>query len=150
MMGQQRRGFRSNAEAPFFCVQEKRPLMAHRSRLGGIMIDCQTDDLTEAVAFWSAVLGQQGRIAEQGKYAVFEDRPGRIGIEIQSVTHAPRVHLDFETDDPDAESARLIGLGATEVARIKDWIVMQAPTGHRFCLVPPERPGFAEDATTFD
>ena len=31
--------------------------MAHRSRLAGFIIDCQTDDLGTAAAFWSAALG---------------------------------------------------------------------------------------------
>ncbi|MDH3451254.1 MAG: VOC family protein, partial [Gammaproteobacteria bacterium] len=29
----------------------------HRSRLGGIIIDCETDDLDAATAFWSQALG---------------------------------------------------------------------------------------------
>ena len=36
--------------------------------------------------------------------------------------------------------------GAEVVARIKGWIVMQAPTGHRFCVVGPQTEGFADDA----
>ncbi len=31
--------------------------MAHRSRLAGFIIDCQTDNLEKAAAFWSAALG---------------------------------------------------------------------------------------------
>ena len=30
--------------------------MTHRQRIGVVCIDCETDDLTEAVAFWSAAL----------------------------------------------------------------------------------------------
>ena len=26
------------------------------------------------------------------------------------------------------------------------WIVMEAPTGHRFCVIGPQRPGFEEGA----
>ena len=44
-----------------------------------------------------------------------------------------RVH--FITDDLDAEVARLEKLGATREKFVKRWWVMQAPTGHRFCVV---------------
>lgn len=113
----------------------------HRSRLGVVVIDCQTDDLTEAIAFWSGVLGVEGRLQEDGKYASFEGLTGPR-VDLQAVDHAPRVHLDFETDDREAEADRLKRLGAREVARIRDWIVMEAPTGHRFCLVKPQGDDF--------
>jgi hypothetical protein len=45
------------------------------------------------------------------------------------------VHLDIETDDVDAEAARLERLGARRVEKIKTWWVMEAPSGHRFCVV---------------
>jgi hypothetical protein len=44
------------------------------------------------------------------------------------------VHLDLETDDLDAEVTRLAGIGAVEVERHPTWVVMEAPTGHRFCV----------------
>lgn len=122
--------------------------MAHRSRMGVVVIDCETADLTQALAFWSGVLGQAGEIDKDGKYAVFDRSWPRVLL--QAVDHAPRVHLDFETDDPEAEAARLAALGAREVARIKDWIVMEAPTGHRFCLVPPQGADFPGDATRWE
>lgn len=106
--------------------------MTHRMRLAALVIDCQTDDLTEAVAFWTAALGGEAEITADGRYAAFRDR--RPGVLLQAVDHPPRVHLDLETDDQEAEAARLIGLGAREVARIQTWIVMEAPTGHRFCV----------------
>jgi hypothetical protein len=46
------------------------------------------------------------------------------------------VHLDIGADDVAAEVARLEGLGAKVVNRVRDWVVMEAPTGHRFCVVP--------------
>ena len=118
--------------------------MTHRSRIGVICIDCRTDDLTDAVAFWSAALGRQGKVDPDGKYATFEG--GYPRVLLQAVDHEPRVHLDVETDDQEAERARLAALGAREVARIKRWIVMEAPTGHRFCLVDPQGDDFPGDA----
>ena len=106
--------------------------------ISGLCIDCQTDDLTEAVAFWSGLIGREGRIVEDGKYAEFDDADRSPRILLQAVGHAPRVHLDLATSDQPGEQARLEEAGAKKVTAIKDWIVMEAPTGHRFCLVPPE------------
>ena len=65
---------------------------------------------------------------------------------LQAVDHPPRVHLDVETDDQEAERARLEKLGAREVAQIRRWYVMEAPTGHRFCIVNPQSGRFPGDA----
>ena len=67
---------------------------------------------------------------------------------LQAVDHAPRVHLDIETDDQGAEATRLAALGAERIGAVRSWTVMQAPTGHRFCLVGPQGedfPGAAAD-----
>lgn len=124
--------------------------MAHRSRIGVLCIDCQTDDLSDATAFWSAMLGKDGVVDPNGKYAQFDGHNGSPRILLQAVDHAPRVHLDIETGDKDAECTRLKKLGATEVARVKSWIVMEAPTGHRFCLVNPQGDDFPGDAKEFN
>jgi predicted enzyme related to lactoylglutathione lyase len=116
--------------------------MAHRSRLGCIVIDCPTGDLGPATAFWSAALGVEGKVDDDGKYAVLADRAGHPRVLIQAVDHAARVHLDIETDDREAEAERLEALGATRIGPVKEWIVMEAPTGHRFCIVEPQRADF--------
>lgn len=114
--------------------------MAHKSRLAGFIIDCRSDKVETAAEFWSAALGLP--IADpneggEGKYAVLGDTPADLHIEVQRVAHESRVHLDIETDDIEAEVARLKALGAVEVSRPHDarWVVMQAPTGQRFCVV---------------
>ena len=125
--------------------------MAHQSRLGVIVIDCKGEDLDEAATFWSATLGHDFRIDDDGKYAVGASPEGEPRVLLQHVDHDSRVHLDIETDDQDAERARLEALGASVVERCdKGWIVMQAPTGQRFCLVGPQRGDFAENAKHWD
>ena len=116
--------------------------MAHRSRFGVICIDRQTDDLSTATAFWSQALGMEGKIDPDGKYAQLDGQAGSPRALLQAADHAPRVHLDIETDDPEAECTRLEADGAVEVARVKNWIVMEAPTGHRFCVVRPQGSDF--------
>ena len=52
------------------------------------------------------------------------------------MNHPSRVHLDIKTDDLDAEVERLEHLGARRVQKVKHWWVMEAPSGHRFCVIP--------------
>ncbi len=124
----------------------------HKSRLAGFIIDCKTDDLKSAAKFWSAALGleMQGLGAEEGEnYVRLVETDERYHLEVQSVDHESRVHLDIESDDLEAEAQRLEKLGAKRVGRVKGWIVMQAPTGQRFCIVKPQTPGFGKNATTW-
>lgn len=125
----------------------------HRSRLAGLIIDCQAPDLAQSAAFWAEALGYPIRPAAgpAGRnYAVLDTRPEDPHIEVQRVEHPSRVHLDIETDDLEAEVRRLEALGAKRVAQIERWWVMEAPTGQRFCVVPAERAGFEENANRWD
>ena len=60
------------------------------------------------------------------------------------------MHIDIETDDIPAEVRRLDRLGARAVDRPGRWVVMQAPTGQRFCVVRVQRPGFPKNANRWD
>jgi predicted enzyme related to lactoylglutathione lyase len=71
-------------------------------------------------------------------------------VQIQRVDHESRVHIDIETDDIEAEVLRLEKLGASVVRRPERWVVMQAPTGQRFCVVRIQRPGFPKNANRWD
>lgn len=116
--------------------------MAHRSRLAGFIIDCQTDDLDAAAGFWSQALGLPvvDPNIDGGLYTQLKDGPGDLHIEVQTVEHPSRVHLDIESDDIDAEAERLVTLGAKKIEFIKRWWVMEAPTGQRFCVVKMHHP----------
>ncbi|MEO7326879.1 MAG: VOC family protein [Dokdonella sp.] len=118
----------------------------HRSRLCTIVIDCQVDDLAPAAEFWSRALGKPIASVDQdgdGRYAELETADDEPIILLQRVNHESRVHMDIETDDLEAEALRLESLGAKRVALCHDrWWVMQAPTGHRFCIVRRQRKVF--------
>jgi predicted enzyme related to lactoylglutathione lyase len=110
-----------------------------KSGLAGFIIDCRTDDLDGAAHFWSQALNLAPRpeaYAEEVGYRKLSDGPGGMHVEVQTVDHPSRVHLDIGADDVAAEVARLEGIGARVVKRVRDWVVMEAPTGHRFCVVP--------------
>ncbi|GHD51548.1 glyoxalase [Thalassobaculum fulvum] len=120
----------------------------HKSRLGAVVIDCRTDDLDDATAFWTGALGYDvAPDQSDDRYVSLVGPGGEVKIILQKVEHDSRVHLDIETDDIEAEVERLVGLGAAIVARIKGWVVLEAPSGHRFCVVKPQRSDFAANAT---
>jgi predicted enzyme related to lactoylglutathione lyase len=124
----------------------------HKSKLGGFIIDCRTDDLEAAAQFWSSALGMPIHElpgSENDTYRGLTDAQHGLDIEVQTVDHPSRVHLDIETDDIDAEALRLEALGAKKVERVKGWWVMEAPTGQRFCVVRASKPDFAGRANTW-
>jgi hypothetical protein len=124
----------------------------HKSRLAGFIIDCQTMDLAGAADFWGAALGMQQRQLpsdEADRYVHLVDPLARLQVEVQTVTHPSRVHLDIESDDIEAEVRRLEALGAVRIAQVSTWWVMEAPTGQRFCVVRNSSPNFAAEATSW-
>ncbi len=125
----------------------------HHSRLGGLSIDCQTKDLEAAAEFWSKALGcrmVRSGDPEDANYVRLETEANEPEIEVQKVDHESRVHLDIETDDIEAEAVRLEGLGAKRLGKIRTWLVMEAPTGQRFCLVRPQRAAFEAEANLWE
>lgn len=124
----------------------------HKSQLAGFIIDCQGDDLDGAADFWSAALGLEAETdpdPAESNYRQLETRPEELHIEVQKVDHPSRLHLDIETDDIEAEVERLEKLGARRISDIRGWVVMEAPTGQRFCVVSPQRANFDGTANSW-
>jgi len=121
----------------------------HHSRLTSIVIDCADDRFEAGADFWAAALGRP-RVERDGRYASVRGRVGGEGgvfVGFQRVRAGEHgVHLDIETDDVEAEVARLEGLGARVKARIRRHVVMVAPSGHAFCVVPASRRDFPAGA----
>jgi len=125
----------------------------HHSRLCSIQIDCHTADIDQAAEFWAGALGRPvdvGHSGTRGNYRMLITPPDEVAVQIQRVDHESRAHIDIETDDIAAEVARLEKLGATVFKRLERWVVMQAPTGQRFCVVRLQRPGFPKNANRWD
>lgn len=126
----------------------------HKSRLGTLIIDCETEDLDQDAEFWSRALGGKviGRNSEPGdeNYRGIDGDPSQPKMLVQGVSHPGRVHLDIETDDIDAEVERLERLGARRIEKVRYFWVLEAPTGHRFCVVNPQRPDFEEKANLWE
>src|SRR5271154_4998408 len=116
--------------------------MSHRSRLTSTLIDVPRADYARTVAFWSAALDRAGEVeADDPDYTSFGEPTPGVSLLVQAVgDDSPRIHLDIETDDVEAEVARLTALGATEVERIESWVVMRDPAGVVFCVVRVQIP----------
>lgn len=124
----------------------------HRSRLCALVIDSKGEDIDAAAAFWGRALGKPvvAPGPDTGSYREIETQDGEMLVLVQKVDHPARVHLDIETDDMEAEVRRLEALGARRVEFVKRWWVMEAPTGHRFCVVNPQRGPLDERANVWD
>lgn len=126
----------------------------HHSRLSTLVIDCRDDNLRDAATFWSNALGKPIVTVDQdgdGRYAELRTERDEPIILLQKVEHEARVHLDLETDDLEAEAARLEALGAKHIACVRDrWWVMEAPTRHCFCVVHKQRDQFGPHLNAWD
>jgi len=121
----------------------------HRSRLAGFIVDCEGGDLDKAAQFWGQALGYEVMPLvdpADEQYRQLDTGPNSLHIEVQRVDHPSRVHIDIETDDIEAEVRRLEGLGAKRLGQVRTWCVMEAPTGHRFCVVRQQHGAFEDTA----
>ena len=116
--------------------QAKLPAV-HRSRLYGLFIDTPAAEAPAAATFWSEALGVPARPVPGEEQ--FTSLPGiltGLNVAVQAVGDQARYHVDIETDDVDAETARLLALGAVEIRRWLDCHILRAPGGHLLCVVP--------------
>jgi hypothetical protein len=109
--------------------------------LGNITFDC--DDPQKVAAFWAAALD---RAPDEGASEFFvalgSPTPGTPTMFFIKVPEGKmvknRVHLDLGADDRAAEIARLVQLGAAEVAQHDEWghswTVLTDVEGNEFCV----------------
>ena len=115
---------------------------SHRSRLCTAYIDVPRDDYDRTVRFWSKSLEREAEVdADDPDYALLGEATPGVELGVQAIgDNTPRIHLDIETDDIEAEVARLTSLGATVQERIEGWVVMRDPVGTVFCVVKVQLP----------
>jgi predicted enzyme related to lactoylglutathione lyase len=129
-----------------------------------VVLDCA--DLARAADFWCAALGYVALPKEvgSGPYHVLLPADGD-GIELllQQVPDTKvgknRMHFDLRVLDLDAEVARLLALGASQVTNKPltnngwVWHVLQDPDGNEFCVLQPpdgNRDGLTESGSVND
>jgi hypothetical protein len=104
-----------------------------------VLIDLPEPARPAGEAFWSAALGAPlgEPNPEHTEYASFVPPSGTPWVHRQIVGDGPpRVHLDLEVTDLDAEIDRLRALGAAVGRRDGDeWVGLTSPGGAPFCLL---------------
>jgi hypothetical protein len=109
----------------------------HRSRLSTLLIDVPSDEVPGAAAFWSAALGVPASpVAGEEQFISLPGAFPGLVTAIQAVDDAPRYHLDIETDNVAAETARLVALGAVELRQWLGCRILRVPGGHLLCVIP--------------
>ncbi len=99
--------------------------MTHYSRQSKIVIDVPPAEHDRELSFWSAAAGQQ--LTQGYRYPGYHGAALRgqvVGADVQ--VHPARA----------AEIARLEGLGAERVQRVRSWWILRDPAGLPFCVVP--------------
>ena len=122
----------------------------HHSRLAAIAIDCPSETALGAARFWAGALQAEPRPIEgfdpADPYVKVGSVAGREVFVQQVGEPQARLHLDIETDDVEAEVARLEALGAERVEQVSSWWILRDPAGQVFCVVPPQTRSFPGDA----
>lgn len=109
----------------------------HRSKVTAALVDVPAGDFEREVAFWSGAIGRTSAVIDSSDpdYADFGQVIPGFQFMVQRVGAPARVHLDIETDDVEAEVARLEALGAERVEQVQSWWVLRDPAGVLFCVV---------------
>jgi len=111
-------------------------------RFEAVTIDCR--DKHALASFWCALLGTTVR-GEFGQYLglhpTSEGQPRLVFQQVDDLAEGrSRLHLDLDSHDVAADTARAVELGATVVQQVSDfgvsWTVLADPEGNLFCVVP--------------
>ena len=122
----------------------------HRSRLHVVLIDSAPDQADAEVAFWAAVLGREPQPEPGTPFTVLAPLGSGTVLAHQRLEDgSSRIHLDVETNDTDAEVARLKELGAVRVSERGGCVQLQDRAGLVFCVVPVQSEDFEQHATSW-
>ncbi|MGY0230702.1 VOC family protein [Longispora urticae] len=114
------------------------------ANLSGVTLDCA--DPRALAAFYTALTGWESVYADDSYAYIGGDGPVKIGF--QKITDHPRsswpddakqFHLEFGVADLAKAAAQALELGATRPdfqPGDGQWVVLQDPAGHAFCLSP--------------
>ncbi len=123
----------------------------HRSRLHVVLIDSAPEHAAAEVAFWAAALGRAPQEEPGTPFTVLSEiGSGQVLAHQRLDRGASRIHLDIETDDTEAEVARLTGLGATRVGQHGGCVQLRDPAGLILCVVPIQSDDFDQHATVWE
>ena len=124
----------------------------HRSRLSTLLIDVPGEEAQAASAFWGAALGVPATpVPGEEQYISLPGAVQHLTLAVQALEDGDaRYHLDIETDDVAAETARLVGLGAVEVGHWLECRTLRVPGGLLICVIPVHSDDFAAHARVWE
>ncbi|GAA2900308.1 hypothetical protein Acy02nite_83210 [Actinoplanes cyaneus] len=102
-------------------------------------LDTPAADAPVAEQFWLAVTGTTLSVRRgDGTFATLRPPSGDAMLRVQVVGDdgPARCHLDLHVADPFTAAPPLLALGAAEVMRDDEIVVLRSPAGIAFCLVP--------------
>ena len=110
----------------------------HRIMLREVIIDVPAARFEAVTTFWSEALAATPHPLPDEPFVGLRGAASLPHVATQDIGDdpTPRYHLDIETDDVLAETARLVGLGAVKVDQWLDCHVLRAPGGHLLCVLP--------------
>jgi predicted enzyme related to lactoylglutathione lyase len=114
------------------------------------MIDVPEPAFSPSVHFWADAVGRapSRSPSEADPYLTLMPAEEGVRLTFQRIPSGPpRIHLDIETDDVNAEVRRLEALGGEVVDRVEDWVVLQDPAGLLFCVISVDSTDFDASAT---
>ena len=122
----------------------------HRIMLREVIIDVPAARFEAVTTFWSEALAASPHPLPGEPFVGLRGAASLPHVATQDIGDDPtaRYHLDIETDDLDAEIARLEALGATVRTRYDGYAVLVDPVGLLFCLLPPVSEEFEQRAKT--
>ena len=109
----------------------------HASLVDQVALDIPVEHWVRELGFWSELTGWAVR-PSASEFAPLERPVGQplrlLGHRLEEQAGPVRAHLDLATSDRAAETARYVALGAVVERQRRQWTVLQAPDGRRYCL----------------
>lgn len=114
------------------------------------MITTDTTDAEALARWWAEQTGADVAETNDGWFVIVRGGALPVWLAFQKVEEVTpgknRLHLDLTASgDVDTEVERLLGAGATLVARRGDehfrWVTLTDPQGNQFCVSGPHTPG---------
>ncbi|GAB3919362.1 hypothetical protein GCM10011575_30200 [Microlunatus endophyticus] len=109
----------------------------HRSIVDQLCIDIPSRQWDIETAFWAKIIGTDVRPTDEAEFSSIARNPGlplRILLQrLDEPTGLVRGHIDWATDDREAETLRHQALGSEVVRRRDGWTVLTGPGG-TYCI----------------
>jgi hypothetical protein len=108
-----------------------------RSLVDQVCLDIPPSRFDSECAFWERLTGWELAPERDGFRRLARPEGQPIQLLLQRLDAEQPVvtgHLDLGSDDAEAEAARHLALGATEVRRMPGWITLTDPAGRTYCV----------------